>query len=138
MIEQWLLAVGSAIFGVLGSLHLIFTFVTDKFDTFNPSAAEAMKATSPRITRETTLWSAWIGFNASHSIGAMAFSTIYLYLTIFAYEFLQTSSFLLGFPILVGIVYLILAKLYWFKLPLMGITAATICFAVSFVLHANH
>jgi hypothetical protein len=28
-----------------------------------------MKSISPMLTRETTMWKAWIGFNASHSSG---------------------------------------------------------------------
>lgn len=135
MIEQWLLAIGAAIFGVLGTAHLVFTYFTDKFETRDPSVGDAMKATSPRITSQTTMWRAWVGFNASHSMGAMVFAIIYLYLAVFGYHFLQTSTFLLGLPVLVGVTYTVLARRYWFNVPLGGISIATLCFTASFVLH---
>lgn len=137
MIEQWLCGTGAAVFGILGTAHLVYTYFTDKFETYDPRVGEAMKGTSPRITPDTSMWQAWIGFNASHSIGAMVFSTTYLYLTVFEYGFLRSSVFLLGLPILVGFIYTALAWFYWFKIPLVGIVVATICFIVSFVFHAG-
>ena len=137
MIEQWLLATGAAIFGVLGAIHLVFTYFTNKFDTRDPRVGEAMKETTPRITPDTSMWQAWVGFNASHSIGALVFSAIYLYLTIKEYDMLQASLFLLGLPVLVGVIYSVLAILYWFRVPSIGIALATLCFIESFVLHAD-
>ena len=137
MIEQWLLGIGATIFGVLGTVHLVFTYFTDKFETYDPQVGNAMRGTSPLITPDTSVWLAWIGFNASHSIGAMVFSAIYIYVSVFEYEFLQTSLFLLGLPILVGAAYTVLASLYWFKIPLVGVSVATVCFIGSFILHAG-
>ena len=137
MIEQWLLTIGAAIFGLLGTAHLVFTFLSDEFDTYDPAVGEAMKGTSPRITKDTSMWLAWVGFNASHSIGAMTFAAIYLYLSVFEFAFLQTSIFLFGLPVVVGVVYGVLAVRYWFKIPLTGILIATACFLGSFLLHLS-
>ncbi|MFT5450898.1 MAG: hypothetical protein ACI9N9_000378 [Enterobacterales bacterium] len=79
MIEQFLIIIGSSIFGVLGTIHLIYTFFTNKFNAYDSSVTVAMKNTNPIMTKETTIWNAWVGFNASHSLGAMivvAFVTI--------------------------------------------------------------
>ena len=78
MIEQVLLIAGASIFGVLGTLHLIFTFFTNKFDAYDSSVTEAMKNTSPVLTKDTTVWDAWIGFNASHSSRPRPITTVLL------------------------------------------------------------
>ena len=77
MIEQILLIIGAAIFGVLGALHLYYTFFTNMFMTCDKKVAEAMKATSPLLTDRTTMWATWIGFNGSHSLGAIFIAIFY-------------------------------------------------------------
>lgn len=134
LLEQWLLIIGAGIFGVLGTAHLIFTFVTDKFEAFDSSVTEAMKRTSPRISKETTMWRAWIGFNASHSFGAMIFAGLYIPLSFSHIELIQESLWLSVLPVIVGVAYLALAKLYWFKVPFIGILIASLCFIVALFL----
>ena len=51
MIEQILLIIGAAIFGVLGALHLYYTFFTNMFMTHDRKVAEAMKTTSPAVNK---------------------------------------------------------------------------------------
>ena len=63
MLEQILIIVGASIFGILGLVHLIYTFYTNKFDARKSSVTDAMKKTSPVLTKETTIWDAWVGFN---------------------------------------------------------------------------
>lgn len=126
--EKALLVTGASIFGVLGTIHFIYTFFTNKFDTVEPSAKEAMKSTSPILTKETTIWKAWVGFNASHSLGAILFAGIYIPLTVFHIEVIQRSVWFSVFPVLVSLSYLILAKRYWFRIPFIGVLIATLCF----------
>ena len=80
---QILLIVGASIFGLLGVAHLYFTFFTTNFEPHDASVKTAMEGTSPVLTKETTMWRAWVGFNASHSLGAMLLPAVYLPLTIF-------------------------------------------------------
>lgn len=134
MIEQGLLLLGASTFALLGTIHLIFTFVGARFEPRDLKLMESMKVVSPRISGQTTMWAAWIGFNASHSLGAMTFAFLYLYLGLFHYELLQQSRVLNGFPVVVGLVFVGLAKLYWFKVPLLGISFATVCFCASFLM----
>ena len=51
--EQILLIIGASIFGLLGTIHLLYTFFTNKFEAYDSSVNEAMKATSPILTKET-------------------------------------------------------------------------------------
>jgi len=134
MVEQILLIIGAAIFGVLGALHLYYTFFTNKFMTRDRKVAEAMKGTSPILTERTTMWDAWIGFNGSHSLGAIFIAVFYILLASTHMQVIrETKSFVL-LAVLIGISYLYLAIKYWFRIPLIGILIATICFVVSAIL----
>ena len=134
MIEQILLIIGAAIFGVLGTLHLYYTFFTNKFMTRDRKVAEAMKATSPLLTNRTTMWDTWIGFNGSHSLGAIFIAVFYILLATRHMEVIrETKSFVL-LAVLIGTSYLALAIRYWFRVPLLGILIATICFVISAIL----
>jgi len=133
MISQILLIIGALIFGGLGLIHLFFTFFSNKFNAYDSDVTVAMKSTFPVITKETTVWRAWVGFNASHSLGAIFFAAIYLPLAISHMQLIINSLWFSVLPSIVGISYLILAKKYWFKIPFSGILIATICFITGFV-----
>jgi len=126
--ESILLISGATIFGVLGLIHLIYTFTTKKFNAYDPCVTDAMKRTSLIITRETTVWDAWLGFNASHSLGAMLVAGFYIPLTIFHFDLIRQSLWFSVLPVAIGLSYLILAKRYWFKVPFIGILLSTLCF----------
>jgi len=132
--EQILLIIGASIFGILGTFHLIYTFFTNKFDAYDPSVTEAMKNTSLILTKDTSVWNAWVGFNASHSLGAMLFAGIYIPLSAFHLNVIQDSLWFSFLPVLIGLSYLALAKKYWFKIPFVGILISSICFLSAAVL----
>jgi hypothetical protein len=94
-----------------------------------------MQAVSPVISRETTMWKAWVGFNASHSMGAMLFGLIYGYLAWSHSELLFGSVFLLalGFAMLGG--FLVLGRIYWFRIPFAGISLALACYCASILMN---
>jgi len=134
VISQVLYIIGASIFGFLGFIHLIFTFFTKKFEAYDPEVTLTMKSTSPVITKTTTLWRAWIGFNASHSLGAIFFAAIYIPLVSSNMQLLINNNWFAVLPSMIGFSYLLLAKNYWFKIPLIGILISTICFISAFVL----
>jgi hypothetical protein len=126
---------GSAIFIVLGSIHMLYTFRGNKFLARNSAVTEGMKQTQPVLTKETTMWKAWIGFNGSHSLGAIFFGVINIILSI---EHPTVLSYSISIPIvnvLVCIVYLMLAKKYWFRIPLTGIAISTVLFMLALILN---
>ena len=129
-----LMIAGAGIFGLLGTVHLLYTFFTNKFDAYDDSVTEAMKSTSPVLTRETTIWKAWIGFNASHSLGAMLVAAIYIPLALQHMEVIAGSLWFSLLPMVIGFSYLALAWRYWFKIPFVGVLISTICFSVAGVL----
>jgi|TARA_R110002049_G_scaffold89490_1_gene225087 hypothetical protein len=134
MIEQYLIIIGSSVFGVLGTIHLLYTFFTNKFNAHDPSVTEAMKSSSPILTKETTIWNAWVGFNASHSLGAMIVAAFYIPLALFNFEIISQSNWFSSLPVVIGCSYLLLAKRYWFKIPFYGVLIATVCFTLASVL----
>lgn len=132
--DQALIIFGALVFGVLGSVHLAYTFFTNKFEAFDASVTDAMKTTSPVITKETSLWNAWIGFNASHSLGAILVAGIYVPLAAFHMDLLRESVWFSTLPVFIGFSYLVLAKKYWFKVPFIGILLSSVCFVGAAVL----
>lgn len=112
----------------LGTAHLLYTFCTDKFDPNVAATKAAMQASHPLLTRRTTVWRAWVGFNASHSLGAMLFAALYLILAIGHIEWLRASPALAWLAVVGSGGYLLLAVRYWFRTPLIGCAISTACF----------
>lgn len=133
MMIQWLLGISGAIYFGLGTLHLSYTFFTPKFKPFDASVEEGMKRTNPLLTRQTTMWKAWMGFNGSHSTGAMFFGFVLLYFALGKQRTFEDSIVLQVAAVLNSIFYFFLAKVYWFRIPLTGIVLATACLVLSVI-----
>jgi hypothetical protein len=131
MAAQALIIAGASLFGLLGAVHLLYTFFTGKLDPRDASTTAAMRATNPILTRRTTIWDAWVGFNASHSLGALLFAAVYLLLAGAHMTALQHSPALVWLPVVGSGAYLALARRYWFRSPLIGIAMAGTCFVVA-------
>ncbi|HEY8558922.1 MAG TPA: hypothetical protein VIL74_00865 [Pyrinomonadaceae bacterium] len=133
---QWktmLMLASAGIVAIMGSVHLLYTFHGPKMLPRDPELIDSMKAVTLVITEETTVWKAWLGFNASHSMAAILFGLIYGYLALAHPAVLYGSGYLqiVGFLMLTGL--LILAWRYWFSVPFAGIALALICYAGSLI-----
>jgi len=128
-----LMLASAAIFLVIGTLHLIYTFFGSKLTPRDPALQKSMGEISPVITKETTMWRCWVGFNASHSCSAILFGLVYGYLALAHGSFLFQSPFLLvvGLSLLVG--YMVLGKLYWFSIPFRAISVAAVLYGAALV-----
>lgn len=134
MLAQYLWISGSLIFLLLGIAHLRLTFTGTKLFPKDNSTMEAMKQTQLRITKETTIWKAWTGFNASHSAGAIFFGAVNIMLASQYFWILQESVLIPFLTSAFVLFFLFLARAYWFRIPLIGVLLATLCFAVAMVL----
>lgn len=134
MLALILFAAGGAIFGVLGTLHLILTFRGRKLHPYDDAVRTAMTATTLRITRDTSLWDAWIGFNASHSLGAMVFAAFVLLLALGHGDFLRSAPVFAWLAAANSIVWLAVAQRYWFRVPRNGLALASGCFVAAALL----
>ncbi|MEQ8303396.1 MAG: hypothetical protein RIB47_08400 [Cyclobacteriaceae bacterium] len=122
-----LIITGNLILLCLGTLHLYYTLFTNKFSTRDAVTVEKMKADYPVLTKGTTVWNAWIGFNGSHSIGAIFFGIINIYLVVRYQEIVTHDPFFFILNTVVLGFYLWLAVKYWFNAPLVGIALAFGC-----------
>ena len=134
MASQALFVIGASMFGLLGSLHLAYTLFTRMFDARDAATNAAMKRDHPVLTRRTTIWRAWVGFNASHSLGAMLFGAFYAYMAIARPAVLFGSPYLLALGLAFLAALLALAKAYWFRIPFRGILCATAAYSVALAL----
>ena len=131
LVASNLMAASAAIILGLGMIHLVYTFHGTKLHPRDAALISRMQEVSPVLTRETTTWKTWIGFNASHSLGAILFGLIYGYLSLMQSALLFQSVFLLAVGLLTLLAYVALAKRYWFSIPYRGIVAATILYAAA-------
>lgn len=133
MIATVLMTASAAILFALGTLHLVYTFVGPKFNPRDPALQARMREVSPVITRETTMWRCWVGFNASHSMAAMLFGLIYGFLAIAHGSLLFSSPYLLLVGLLTVGGFFVLGKLYWFSVPFYGISISLACYVTSII-----
>ena len=135
MTVKILMMLSAGIILLLGLMHLLFTFTGTKLTPREPALQESMRTVSPVISKETTMWKAWLGFNASHSLGAILFGLIYGYLAFGHSAFLFESYFLLivGWGLLASFV--VLGKLYWFDTPFRATLIAFVCYCVAVLLN---
>jgi hypothetical protein len=131
----FLIAASAAILMFLGLAHLLFTFYGPKMLPRDRELIARMQKTNLVLTSETSMWKAWIGFNASHSLGVILFGAVYGYLSLAHSAFLFQSTYLLSLGLLMLLVYVILAKRYWFSIPFRGIILATVLYALALVIN---
>ena len=133
-IAPWLVVASAAIMLLLGAIHLLYTFRGRKLHPRDADLQARMMAVSPVISRETTMWKCWVGFNASHSFGAILFGVVYGYLSLIHAAFLFQSTFLLLFGLALLLGYVFLAKNYFFSIPFRGILLATVLYTAALVI----
>ena len=133
MIAKVLMVFSASIVLTFGVLHLVLTFWGLKLTPRDPALQVSMSQISPVITKETTMWKGWIGFNASHSMGLILFGLIYGFLAIDHGPLLFESPFLLtvGLAMLGG--YFALGKVYFFSRPFIGVSISLACYVASIV-----
>ena len=124
---------GSLPFLILGFLHVIYTFIDmvrpAKLVPRDEKLLDFMKQDALRITRETTVWKAWVGFNISHGVGVMFFGIVYFYLAISNFQGLQSAVPLFYSAPVVAAIYLGLSLKFWFRIPAIGSAIGTALFA---------
>ncbi|MBP6115649.1 MAG: hypothetical protein KBC57_10975 [Neisseriaceae bacterium] len=130
LISTLLIGTSALIIGLLGLIHLIYTFIGTKLEAQDPELRAAMRTARLNLTDETTVGRSTKGFNASHSLGALFFAAVYGYLATKHIVWLQHSPFLLAIGFILLLSLFGLAKRYWFKVPTKGIALATILYGV--------
>jgi hypothetical protein len=139
-LSRYLFLIGALPFIVFGLLHAAAT----------PQTAAHAKGLSPRdsavrdammhdtilLTRRTTVWLAWVGFNLSHSLGLLLLGVVVALIGRTSASFQAQAAVFLPLAVVVSATYLVLGVRYWFRTPIIGISLASVCFLVSWVLFA--
>jgi hypothetical protein len=135
MLDSYFIAAGAAVALVLGLIHLLYTYWGNKLHPRDDALKARMHEVAPVISRETTMWRTWIGFNASHSLGLIFFGVLYAYLPLAHPRMFFESPVLLatGLALMAG--YVLLARRYWFSIPFRGIVTATVSYMLGLVVH---
>lgn len=118
---------------VLGALHLFYTFRGRKLFPRDDELIEGMKRTTLVITRESTVWRAWIGFNTTHSMSLILFGLIYGYLALAAPDLLFASQFLRLLGLATLLAFVVLARRYFFSVPFKGVAIATLLYVAGLI-----
>lgn len=119
-----LMLAAAVVIGLLGAIHVLYTFRGPKLLPRNPALVHAMQSGALVLTNETSVWRAWIGFNASHGLGALLFALVFGHLALQAPALLFGSVFLQALALSMLGAWLALAWCYWFRIPFAGIALA--------------
>ena len=121
----------------MGGLHAIYTLLDirnpRRLVPADPSVAQAMANSALRLSGGgTDMWRAWIGFNFSHSLGVLLVGALGIWAGC-RLKTLPITEISLALT-LIGCAYEVLALLYWFWIPAVGIAVGTGCFVAAWLL----
>ena len=140
-LSRYFFLIGALPFIVFGFLHAAATPQTPAhakgLSPRDPTVRDAMAHDTILLTRRTTVWLAWVGFNLSHSLGLLLIGVVVVLIGRTSASFQAQAAVFLPLAVLVSATYLVLGVRYWFRTPIIGISLASVCFLVSWVLFAT-
>jgi hypothetical protein len=133
--------VGGGIFVVLGLLHAIYTFLDirrpRRLIPDDSAVSAAMARSHLRLTRgRTTVWQAWVGFNFSHSLGVVLFGVLCITTGAIAGT-AALLGWILVFLSAIGLIYVAIGALYWFRISIAGAAVGTTCLLVAWLIYVT-
>lgn len=135
---QTLLTVAGTILLLMGTGHLLLTlrdvWKPTAFTPTDDSVRSAMEGAQLRFSRRINLWESWLGFNISHSMGAMMFGGALLFAARAHFEAFLASAFLQAMAVLILVAYLVVAVRFWFRGPVVGIGVVLLCVLAAMLL----
>jgi hypothetical protein len=139
-LAKFLLDCGGGVFVLMGSLHALYTFLDirrpRRLVPQDPAVALAMTTSPVRMSRGgTTMWRAWVGFNFSHSVGAVLFGVLCIWAGVVLGAVVVPAWILFAF-VAISFLYLGMSVLYWFRVPTVGIAVASVCLLVAWLMYA--
>jgi hypothetical protein len=139
-VAEFLLDLGGGIFVLLGLLHALYTYLDiDRPRRLVPqdlAVARAMAESNLRLSGTgTTMWRAWVGFNFSHSLGAVLFGAVCIGASVVLGTKVLPAWVLFVF-VVIALNYLVVGLLYWFRIPVAGIALAGVCLLIAWLMYA--
>jgi hypothetical protein len=134
---KYLFILGTVPFILLGAIHILYSvrdvWSPKKLTPYDDSVRVSMQQSTLVLTRQTTMWRAWLGFNISHGIGVLFFGLIYT-LALSDFTLITKVTLLPYLAFAVSISYFVLSVRYWFHIPTIGSGIGAACFLVSLFL----
>jgi hypothetical protein len=138
-LSRYLFLAGALPFIFLGTMHALVTPLSPEeakgLSPRDPDYRQGMSRQTVLLTRRVNMWSGWVGFNLSHSLGAVLFGVAVLLAGRSAVAFEANRPFV-PFAVAVSAVYLVIGLRYWFRTPVIGICVAGSCFVASWLVRA--
>jgi hypothetical protein len=122
---RYLFVAGAVPFLILGILHILYTLSDAdrprRIAPRDPHLVEQMRAGTLFLTRQTTVWRAWIGFNLSHGLGIVLFAGMLIYGAALHFDAVRSAApeLLFAAPVIASL-YLLMSFRYWFRIPAIG------------------
>ena len=137
-ISRWLFLAGALPFLFLGVAHALATPLAQSdrkgLAPRDPTLPGAMATSTVLLTRRTDMWLAWVGFNLSHSLGAITFGLFVLVVGRSPESFAGQAALCVPLAAAVAAVYVAIGMKYWFRTPIAGCALSLVCFAVAWAL----
>ena len=134
-LSRWLFLVGALPFLSLGAAHALATPLAPNdrkgLTPRDPALAGAMATSTVLLTRRTDMWLAWVGFNFSHSLGAITFGLFVLVIGRSPASFTGQAALCVPLATAVAAIYVVIGMRYWFRTPIAGCMLSLVCFATS-------
>jgi hypothetical protein len=134
-LSRYLFVAGGVPFVVLGLAHAGATPLrVGEPKGLAPSDAAVSRAMAEaplRLTRRTDVWRAWVGFNFSHSLGAVFFGLAASLVGSSDASFAACGALFGPLAVVVSSGYLVLACKYWFRTPIVGCGVSVALFLAS-------
>jgi hypothetical protein len=124
----------AAIVAFFGTVHLGYAlhdcFKDPKyFRPLDASLLTSMQTTRTAIAPDGAhYWAGVLGFHLSHSIGVIMFGVMIWVVTSYSITWLQTVL------IVTGLIYVMISHFCWFRIPTLGIGAATALMSVGWLI----
>jgi hypothetical protein len=135
---RYFFILGTAPFILLGAVHIAYSLLDvrspKRLTPYDDAVRTSMQQSTLALTRQTTVWRAWLGFNLSHGIGVLFFGLLYLTLALSDFDLLTRVRFLPVLALGVSVCYWVLSIKYWFHIPAIGSGFGSACFLVSLLL----
>ena len=138
-LSRYLFLAGAIPFVFLGLVHAFATPLgpaeAKGLSPRSPALREAMLKDTVLLTRRTNMWLAWIGFNLSHSLGAVLFGAVVLLVGRSSGSFEAQASVFLPLAVVFSGLYFVIGLRYWFRTPIIGIASSGLCFIGAWILY---
>jgi hypothetical protein len=139
MLTGALLGIAGLIYIGLGALHAVYTLLDirhpKRIVPDDPAVIASMQSSKIRLTRgQATVWEGWVGFNLSHSLGALMFGAG-CWIVAACFRVFAFPPWILAVLVGISALYLLLARRYWFRVPVLATATATGCLLLAWLVY---